>query len=357
MENLFSKVAVVAFLGATFLTACDDESGVDPKRVKTFVGGTAFSLDGESESRFLAEDTSITVASEYSGTISVTTSGTDVYVLGYDQDEFLVWKNGIATTVGVGDAVAYMSDIAVVGANVYVIGSRRNSAGLYVATLWTNGVATDLSANSSEAVDIAVSGNDVYVAGGEALVAGDYFKPAYWKNGVKTDLSDPGNHPDHCATCRTTASGFTGSTNGIAVDGSNIYVTGFSDSSNGLVLWKNNVAEWVGNIEAAGEERSIAVSNGVVYIAGTQGDGDNSTATAGSAAVVFENGVAAPLEFDRVTNVAVVDGSVYALARKNGTGGIKGKGNLPAFSVLKDGEAIIEFPDTYFARSLHVAKF
>ena len=69
---------------------------------------------------------------------------------------------------------------------------RVTDAGAEIAKYWKNGQAQVLGAgvNGSFATSIAVSGNDVYVAGVEGNGTQDVAK--YWKNGVAVELTDGG---------------------------------------------------------------------------------------------------------------------------------------------------------------------
>jgi hypothetical protein len=77
---------------------------------------------------------------------------------------------------------------------MHVAGLEQNAVGEYVAGYWKNGVRTALSDSRYDAwaSAIVVSGSDVYVAGGEKNAAGKIVA-WYWKNGVKTVLSDGRN--------------------------------------------------------------------------------------------------------------------------------------------------------------------
>jgi hypothetical protein len=113
--------------------------------------------------------------------------------------------------------------------DVYVVGSEYNAADNWVACYWKNGVKTVLSEGTSlaEACAIAVSGSDVYVAGHEDNAAGRV--ACYWKNGVKTALSDG-----------TSSVGEVD----IAVSGSDVYVAGREGNAAGdwvACYWKNGV--------------------------------------------------------------------------------------------------------------------
>jgi hypothetical protein len=95
--------------------------------------------------------------------------------------------------VKIGDGVnaTICNTIAVSGNDVYVAGSQlvRNGTHDY-AKYWKNGIGVDISTDLklSQCNSIAISGNDVYVAGEE--FNGTNMVAKYWKNGVAVNLSD-----------------------------------------------------------------------------------------------------------------------------------------------------------------------
>ena len=68
---------------------------------------------------------------------------TDLYLGGYEENAAgievaKVWKNGVATALTDGTHHARVKGLAVVGADVYAVGYQDNGA-FWVATLWKNG--------------------------------------------------------------------------------------------------------------------------------------------------------------------------------------------------------------------------
>ncbi len=121
-------------------------------------------------------------------TTGIYVSGTDVYVAGTVGGSFpsqaVVWKNGVASSLGNGTA----NSIFVSGSDVYVAGTSLVN-GNYEATYWVNGEPTVLSTSppGTTANSIYVSGNDIYVAGVDVVNEVGY--ATYWKNGIATHLS------------------------------------------------------------------------------------------------------------------------------------------------------------------------
>lgn len=264
------------------------------------LGNAFYAKNGVTDS--LARDSA---AGAFANSVSV--SGTDVYVAGtqfYSGDSSTtpfttltatypiagtvasVWKNGVPTHLqsfgipgGAGDSNRYsasyfgdyVSGMQVAGNDVYVSGgshqSQRNNPPSYrFAEYWKNGVPTLLvnglldSSGSAYSfagypttTGIAVSGSDVYVSGYE-LTSGDNVIAIYWKNGVATYLS-------------TSPAG--SSANGIAVSGSDVYVAGYqniNDTSRAM-LWKNG-APLILPYGGSAAANAVFVSGTDVYVAG-----------------------------------------------------------------------------------------
>lgn len=132
---------------------------------------------------------------------SVFVSGTDVYVGGWRNHNATYWKNGVETNLsnlsgadGV-DKKAYINKIIVVDNVVYAVGLIKETASSsFEACLWKNGVMTKLSKSGtgdSEAFDIKVKGNNVYIVGDETVSHGRIGK--LWKNGVATNYEVAGS--------------------------------------------------------------------------------------------------------------------------------------------------------------------
>ncbi len=127
-------------------------------------------------------------------TTAIAVSGNDVYVAGYDFNGLPAnlnilwtpryvakyWKNGTEIILKDGTNGIYTTAIAISGNDVYVAGYDN------VAKYWKNGTEVILT-DGSRATAIAISGNDVYVAG---VGVGGW---KYWKNGVSTAISDASN--------------------------------------------------------------------------------------------------------------------------------------------------------------------
>jgi hypothetical protein len=115
-----------------------------------------------------------------------------------------------------------------------------------IAKYWKNGEEFIIGEAGSYARAIAVSGNDVYVAGHEGGTA------VYWKNGVKVNLTDGKDQADAYS---------------ISVVGNDVYVCGVD--SRVVTYWVNGVARKFSYNDS--EARSIKiVPDGTIYIAGSK---------------------------------------------------------------------------------------
>jgi hypothetical protein len=107
-----------------------------------------------------------------------------------------VWKNGVATTLTAGTvSVGVATAVFVAGSDVYVAGYEQENyygGGAKFAKYWKNGVEIKLATVSSAATGITVFGNDVYVSGWENNGTNNVAK--YWKNGISVNLTN-GTYP------------------------------------------------------------------------------------------------------------------------------------------------------------------
>ncbi len=167
---------------------------------------------------------------------SVYVSGNDVYIAGgsasgsQNRNAATLWKNGTPTILTNAGEAGYASSVFISGSDVYVSGYKYtiSGSGSTAAVYWKNGSVTQLSANNAKANSIYVSGNNVYVAGTDMVDGVNV--ATFWKNGAATHL-----------TGSTTAS-YGGA---VAVSGQDVYVAGDSMNATGFpvaTIWKNGTA-------------------------------------------------------------------------------------------------------------------
>ena len=124
---------------------------------------------------------------------SVFVSGNDVYVAGEENSgssKAMLWKNNTPVPLQ-GDVFDHhiAKSVFVVGNDVYVAGEARKGGNDFYAVLWKNNVMTKLE-YKAKATSVAVSNNDVYVAGYETDTQETQTRAAIWKNGTKTLLGN-----------------------------------------------------------------------------------------------------------------------------------------------------------------------
>jgi len=255
---------------------------------------------------------------------SIYVSGNDVYVVGYEasgqkyttwygtvENRFVakLWKNGEAQNLTDGTRDAYARSVFVSNGDVYVAGWERSGQEYkdndiigterrYVAKLWKNGVAQNLTdgTHDARAASVFVSGNDVYVAGSENSV-----NAILWKNGeaeilfssfygaVATSVFVAGDNVYVAGVREAYSSVGAGSTinsgklftngaeqnlninspNSVYVSGDDVYVVGtaqFQGTPVGTKLWKNGVEQYLADIGFGAY--SVYVTDKDVYVAG-----------------------------------------------------------------------------------------
>ncbi|MHB8206234.1 hypothetical protein [Mucilaginibacter sp.] len=176
--------------------------------------------------------------------------------------------------------------------DIYVAGTANNKA-----TLWKNGVATQLAGLNSTAIKIAVNGNDLYVSGSVSDTGYTYNSYcAYWKNGVITKLNE-------------------GSGYGVAVNGHDVYVTGYIINNSGQSIaacWKNGALSTFGQ----GYVYGITISGNDVYMAGVT-TGPNGAAIA----TYWKNNIPVTFGYGIAVDIAVQGSDIYVAGSYNDTSG------------------------------------
>jgi hypothetical protein len=235
-----------------------------------------------------------------------------VYVLVHSNDTVFYWKNGVRIVLSTMPS-AYCSGLALSDTDVYVSGGFYNYDTVggdpqfpnYKAAYWKNGLLTILPDSEAdvETFGIAVSGNDVYVAGvmnyDDTNIIVPYIASPppfyfakfgrvalYWKNGVASLLPGGELSGDFNGDG---VSNYDDMANGIFSSGNDVYVVGGSgqwqwgdvNSLHFTVYWKDgSPTDLVNNVTGvipdsttginAPSARAIYGSGSDVYVAGYQ---------------------------------------------------------------------------------------
>jgi hypothetical protein len=181
----------------------------------------------------------------------------DVYVTGGDDFRATLWKNGEAKRISLG--YAWLTSVHVSGGDVYVTGGDGYLPDYWLgkATVWKNGDATRLSDHGSEASSVFVSNGKVYVAGAEKIDGIQY--ATLWVDGVAQHLVS-GDQAE-----------WWGYAHSVFVSGDDVYVTVTEHDGRQYsgVVYKNGVAERLGDEGFGASPESIFVSGGDVYLVGS----------------------------------------------------------------------------------------
>lgn len=293
------KTILSLLVGLTLLTACKkDKNAV--QETKVYVAGHQWdSVVGNDRSTVWTNGKPATnqmSANNNHYAYGIFVNGKDVYTTGFENQgstwKAQVWKNSLLQYT-LGSSYGYGKGIAVAGSDIYVAGGAYTTGpATYYAMLWKNqNGATTLVSNNSNALAtcVTVSGQDVYVGGNEfnsgmvwkngialamtntagfpisciAVSGTDVYAASsngsiirYWKNGTPTDISATAGHYAHVT--------------GIAIDGSDVYVSGFEyNGSIGIAkYWKNGTAVVLGDGIRSSRANAIAIHNGDIYVAG-----------------------------------------------------------------------------------------
>lgn len=124
----------------------------------------------------------------FQGTSSVYLESEDEFYVGGLCGFPMYWKNSEAIILD--EQYGEVHQVTKSGSDVYAVGlfNKHNSnSGLHTAAYWKNGQLFELE-DFAQAYGIYIDGADVYVTGSVGRVPVDY-KPCYWKNGVRVDLT------------------------------------------------------------------------------------------------------------------------------------------------------------------------
>jgi hypothetical protein len=233
-----------------------------------------------------------------------TSTQVDVYVAGYVSDLSAgipaYWKNGRLVLIDsahynfspyYGLAGAGALSIAVSGNDVYMAGYEiylsPYRGDVYNGICWENGILADLTGGITPVylASIIKSGTDVYLAGGGNGVA------AYWKNGSPVDLTIGGGPSVSWASVTS-----------MAVSGTDVYVTGYEEKYGSYYIakyWKNGNPVSLSDGTKNTYTTSIAVLGNDVYVTGNEEE---------------VNGMSVVKYWKNGNLVNLTDGSTYAEA-------------------------------------------
>jgi hypothetical protein len=235
---------------------------------------------------------------------SIAVSGNDVYVAGWEGDDFMYgnnvakyWKNGQEVLL-TGPIGASATSIAVAGGDVYVAGWKFRGKKT-VAVYWKNEQEVSLTdgLTDAEATCIVLAGSNLYVSGHEDGVA------KYWENGQSVSLTD-GSHQAYATS--------------MVVVGSDVYVVGSEYNGSNFIVkyWKNGQAVSLTNgttVYAVGQ--AMAVEGNDVYVAGWEGDMVGQVGGSGAVGKYWKNGQEVALtdgsSYGYMWGIALLNGDVY----------------------------------------------
>jgi hypothetical protein len=248
---------------------------------------------------------SLTDTMHFAWAKAICVSDSDVYVAGmigaiantYSNIP-VYWKNGQAIQLGTSNVASIADAIVVANGNVYVAGDDDG-----YAVYWVNGQETRLNGAylGSVANSLAISGSDVYVIGADTLL-----NPCFWKNGQRTELQGKYTSPS-----------------AIAVSGDDVYIAGQQiDTITGnrkAIVWKNGELNWLSDGSQDVQVNSISIDGTDLYVCG------NTQGVTSFVATVWKDGQLLPIEAGFSTalyawGVAAVNGAVYVGGNESSPG-------------------------------------
>lgn len=191
--------------------------------------------------------------------------------------------------------------------DVYIAGSENNKA-----CYWKNNIKTELTnGNNINTIDIKAENNDVYVTGSLKASSTLYKEIQYfWKNNIRTDVKQYLNIPNNAQSNITNFSIING----------DIYFAGYVENpipaspleKFELCFWKNGIKTIIYKSQYASFVESILIDGADVYVSGVKND-NNQNSERG----YFKNTVFYPLAVVYVYNLTKNSNGIHLLLQKN----------------------------------------
>jgi hypothetical protein len=247
-------VSLVVPVGFGSAAACLAVHGTD-----VYVGGRINNSTTQLLAAYWKNGTMTQLSDQASNINAMAISGTDIYAGGEFSGFAAYWKNG--TLVQLNNTTQSMvNGMCINGTDVYASGYLYNAADtVRTPVYWKNGVMTILSGTGATALNITLSGTDLYIGG---FSGGPPYSFGYWKNGtfesqpnasINSNVRLVGSHTYMAGANELGYAGYwkdgvltqlassTSYGTDIGVSGSDVYMSGvlYQSNNNYAVVWKN----------------------------------------------------------------------------------------------------------------------
>lgn len=247
-DNISNQIFATAWKNGTGVTVSTGPYGTTLNSVKVsgtdvYYGGSVFTTSQHPVATYWKNGMPVSVSDgSSSGTVQdMAVSGSDLYLLIIlDNSNYInasIWKNGVVTNLYTGSGkyadAAEFGEMVVDNADVYAATSIPSSTGNMIAAYNKNGTITKLSDSTGDnySISLCLAGKDIYVAGTVGVKTGgrEVYRATYWKNGTVVYLTDGTNDANALS---------------IKVIGNDVYVAGSEFNGKNYVAkyWKNGVA-------------------------------------------------------------------------------------------------------------------
>ncbi len=242
-----------------FLGSCKKNDTQSTVSKKVYIAGTQEDNSGNAQPKYWLDSTmnSLNIpGSSEAYVLDMKVVDRNIYLLTEEsrgQDDYCsVYKNGTRIHDFRNDSV-YITAIAVSGNDVYMAGRfYLNSPPYYRASAWKNGVLIyrDNTNLETYANEIDISGSNILLSGRGANISTGVIFGRYWLNGTATNLTDAYE------------------LYGGVISGNDVYTCGFTNTNYAPAYWKNGIKNQLQSSGQGGSAHQILVSGSDVFVVG-----------------------------------------------------------------------------------------
>ena len=122
----------------------------------------------------------------------IAVNGNDVFIVGQEYPNAILWKNGTPISLSDGMGVDEANRIKIIGTDIHIIGTRYIPGNVLIR-YWKNEILTSIgNLNTGAAIDFTFSESDIFITGykNSLVYSTERLIPKYWRNDIEHTLSN-----------------------------------------------------------------------------------------------------------------------------------------------------------------------